>query len=83
MVENWSWIEEHFASDKSYNDFPQYAAQGLMTREQLVKYVDFFTPKRSIPALTRTIDLGIKEIEGRLDLLERDGDAIRKALQQL
>ena len=83
MVTNWGWIEEHFASDKSYNDFPQYAAQGLTTREQLANYIEFFTPKRSVPALTRTIDLGIKEIEGRLELLERDGEAVRSALLSL
>lgn len=83
MVTNWAWIEEHFASDKSYNDFPQYAAQGLTTREQLANYIEFFTPKRSVPALTRSIDLGIKEIEGRLELLERDGDAVRNSLAEL
>ena len=49
----------------------------------LSNYIEFFTPKRSVPALTRTIDLGIKEIEGRLELLERDGEAVRSALLSL
>lgn len=35
------------------------------------------------PPLARTIDLGIKKIEGRLELLERDGDAVRSALTNL
>lgn len=80
MVSNWTWIEENFAGDKSYDDFPRYAASALSNQDQRIAYVDFFTPKRTIPALTRTIDLGIKEIEGRLELLARDGDAVREKL---
>lgn len=80
MVGHWEWIEQTFAGDKSYDDFARYGAMGLVTREQLGDYKDFFTPKRSIPALTRTIDLGVREIEGRIDLLERDGDGVRHKL---
>lgn len=76
MIDNWQWIEDNFAGDKSYDDFPRYAATGLMTRDQLAAYTEFFTPKRDIPALTRTIDLGIKEIEGRIELIERDSKAV-------
>lgn len=83
MVDNWGWIEQTFGSDKSYDDFPRYAAMALSTPGQLQAYKDFFTPKQSEPALARTIDLGIKEIEGRLELLERDGDAVRSALTNL
>lgn len=83
MVDNWQWIEGNFAGDKSYDDFPRYAATGLMTRDQLAAYTEFFTPKRDIPALTRTIDLGIKEIEGRIKLIERDEAAVQAKLLTL
>ena len=83
MIDNWSWIEQTFDGDKSYDSFPRYAAGALSTAEQLQSYRDFFTPKQSEPALTRTIELGIKEIEGRLELLKRDGDAVRAALLSL
>ncbi len=83
LTSHWEWIESSFASDKSYDYFPQYAASGLMTREQLESYKAFFEPKSHIPALTRAINLGIKEIEGRLDILEKDGDEVRKALVEL
>lgn len=83
MTAHWDWIEQHFAGDKSYDDFPHYAAAGLVTREQLANFKAFFTPKRGIPALTRNIDLGIKDIEGRLALIERDQAAVRAALLQL
>lgn len=83
MTEHWDWIEKSFAGDKSYDDFPRYAASGLLTRTQLDDYKQFFEPKATIPALTRTIELGIREIEGRLELLERDEKPVQQTLLDL
>ena len=83
LVAHWEWVTATFAGDKSYDDFPRYAASGLVTQEQLAAYIAFFTPKRGIPALTRTIDLGIKEIQARVTLLERDSPAVIAALKNL
>lgn len=83
MVANWDWIEETFAGDKSYDDFPRYAASGLATSDQLEAYKAFLLPKRTVPALTRTIDLGVKEIQARIELLERDTPAVVAALKSL
>lgn len=81
MKSNWDWIEKTYGGDKSYSDFPRYAASGLMTPEQRNDYADFFGPKRNQTALKRTIDLGIVEIDGRVELLGRDGDAVREKLR--
>ena len=81
MRDNWDWIEQTFGSDKSYDIFPQYSAGGLVTHEQLAEYREFFTPKRFIVALARVIDLGIREIEGRLEILDRDTAAVCEALR--
>lgn len=83
LVANWDWIMQTFDGDKSYDYFPRYAASALSTSDQLQEYKEFFWPKRSEPALQRTIDLGVKEIEGRLELLARDGDSVRSALISL
>ncbi len=83
VQDNWEWVEQTFGGDKSYDDFPRYAASGLMNRRQLEEYKSFFTPKMSIPALSRVIALGIVEIEGRVELIERDGAAVRSALIEL
>lgn len=80
MTTQWDWISDTYAGDKSYDYFPRYAANALMTKSELDSYHAFFDPKHDIPALTRTIDLGIREIEGRLELLERDSDAVRAKL---
>jgi aminopeptidase N len=83
LRDNWKWVEATFGGDKSYDDFPRYAAGALVSRTQLQEYKDFFTPLQSVPALTRIITIGIGEIEGRVELIERDSDAVRQALRQL
>lgn len=80
MRDKWQWIETTFGGDKSYDYYPRYAAMGLMTRTQRDQFNAFFTPLRDNPALVRTIDLGLVEIDARLELLERDGEAVRDAL---
>lgn len=81
--DNWSWVVDTFGSDKSYDDFPCYSAGALTTKQQLQEYIDFFEPKKDIPALKRVIEMGISEIKGRVELIERDKDAVRQALNNL
>lgn len=80
MQESWPWIERTFAGDKSFDDYPRYAATGLVTDQQLTEYKDFFVPKQSIPALSRVISLGITEIDARVSLIKKDKDAVIAAL---
>jgi aminopeptidase N len=80
LQENWTWIETTFGGDKSYDDYPRYAATGLSTRDKLDEYVAFFTPMRNQKSLTRVIDMGIREINARVDLIEADRDEVRKSL---
>ena len=81
--DNWDWIEQTFKGDKSYDDFPRYSASGLVTQQQLDEYKAFFGPMAADPALTRTITMGISEIKGRVELIERDKAAVVKALLSL
>lgn len=83
LRKNWSWISRVFAGDKSYDDFPRYAASALLTRNELAEYRQFFGPMQSDPALKRVITVGISEIEARVDLIERDGPLVRAALAKL
>lgn len=80
MRSQWSWIEKTFASDKSHDYFPRYAAMLLMTRQQLAEYREFFTPLRRDQSLVRAIDMGILDLEGKLDLIDRDKAAVIAAL---
>lgn len=81
--DNWAWIKKTFGGDKSYDDYPRYSALGLVTRQQLEEYKAFFTPMQDEPALKRVIAMGISEIEGRVELIERDSAAVREALNKL
>lgn len=81
LKENWAWVEEKFSDDKSYDDFIRYAATALLTTDELNDFRQFFEPMENIPALTRTIKLGITEISARAELIERDKADVLSALQ--
>ncbi len=83
LRENWKLIEEKFDGDKSYNDFPRYSGAILRTEKQLQEFKEFFNPLKSDPSLTRAIEMGEREIAGRVDLIKQDKTAIDKFLQNL
>ena len=81
LRENWAWVEDTFGEDKSYDDFIRYAATALLTTDELNDFRQFFEPMENIPALARTIKLGITEISARAELIERDKADVLSALQ--
>ncbi len=81
LKENWAWVEGTFGEDKSYDDFIRYAATALLTPNELDDFRQFFEPMMDIPALTRTIKLGITEISARVELIERAKTDVLSALQ--
>lgn len=72
LRDNWGWIEETFKGDKSYDNFPRYAASAFNTQQLLNEYKTFFEPMKHVPALTRNIELGIEELDSRVVWLTRD-----------
>ncbi len=83
LQQNWDWISKTFEGDKSYDSFPRYAGNALSSRQHLEEFKQFFNPIKDMPSLKRVIALGIKEIEGRVSLIERDQPAVVKALLDL
>ena len=83
LRENWKLIEEKFDGDKSYNDFPRYSGAILRTEKQLQEFKEFFDPLKNDPSLTRAIEMGEREIAGRIALIKRDKAAIDKFLQNI
>ena len=83
LRENWKLIEEKFDGDKSYNDFPRYSGVILRTEKQLQEFKEFFEPLKNDPSLTRAIEMGEREIAGRIALIKRDKTAIDKFLQNI
>ena len=81
--DNWQWVIDNFSSDKSYDDYPRYIATALLTRQQLSEYVEFFEPMLEITVLNRVIKIGILEIKGRIELIERDSNKVIEALNNI
>jgi len=81
--DNWTWMEETFGGDKSYDSFPRYVAICLMTPDQLEEYKAFFIPLSDQVALKRNIELGILELGSKIDHIARDQAAVQRALLEL
>ena len=82
LEQNWAWVKQTYGGDKSYDDFPRYAASGLVTEAQLEAYKTMFVPMQQEVALSRVISMGILEIEARVELINRDRTAVINALSQ-
>lgn len=80
MVRHWNWIKDAFDGDKSFDDYPRYSANVFSDRKHLEAYREFFEPKKSERALTRTIEVGLSEVIGRVELVERDTPLVQKYL---
>ncbi len=80
LRDNWQWIYDTFKGDASYDRYPRYAGGALSTTTMLKEYKAFFLPMRDDPALTRIVDMGISEIDGRIASIERDGAGVRERL---
>ena len=76
MQDEWDWIVTQFGNDMHYTDFPKYIAGAFSTPRQLESYKAFFEPKLNETGIARTIRQGIEDIEGRVQWIERDGDAV-------
>ncbi len=73
---HWGWIEEEYASDKSYSYFARYGGSIFSRQNELEEFKDFFDPKKEIMALTRDITLAEQEITSRIAWRERNENAV-------
>ncbi len=78
LQSHWVWIEETFGGDKTYDNFPRYAASAFNTQKYLDEYRVFFKPMQHIPGLARNIALGKEELVTRVAWLERDLASVEK-----
>ena len=81
MENEWSWIEETYKNDKSYDYMPRYASAGCNTREWAARYESFFLPKADQIVLKRNIQIGVEEITNRVKWLERDLKSVQEFFQ--
>lgn len=82
LESNWEWVVKSLG-DKTYTDFPRYVASAMRTSEQLDWYREFFGPMADKIELKRAIEVGIKEVEARIRLIESDAAEVRERLLTL
>lgn len=80
LTNNWAWIEEQFASDKSFGYFARITGSVFNKPEELDKFTSFFDDKKDIVALKRDIQLATQEINSRVAWRIRNQDAVRQFL---
>ncbi|MBJ8325585.1 M1 family metallopeptidase [Streptococcus pacificus] len=81
--ENWDWIKKTLGGDMSFDKFVIYPAAYFKTPERLEEYKEFFEPQLSDMAISRNISMGIKEIEARVSLIEKEKAAVLEAISKV
>ena len=82
------WLRTHWddvakvMGDKSLDSYPRYLAGMMKTHAELDQFKDFFWPMHSDPALSRAIEIGLRQIESRLALIESDRRAVEDWLRE-
>lgn len=77
---HWEYVKK-MVSDKSIDNYPRYMANVIRTEDEYRAWKEFFEPKASDPVLTRTVEIGRKEIEARLKLIAEDKEAVFQAIK--
>lgn len=79
---NWDWVKENFKGN-GLGFYPRAGASCTASDLHLERYRTFFTPMLNEPALKRTIEMGLKELEGQLALIKKDEKAVKERLLEI
>ncbi len=77
LVNNWDWVWEQYASDKSVGYFARFCGNVFTTKAELKQFKNFFGPKRKIVAMARDIALAEQEINSRIVWRQRNEKAVK------
>ena len=70
LTKNWDTVRR-IGGDKSLDSYPTLIARVSRTEEELKKYREFFGPMIKDPSLKRAIEIGLNEIEARVELIKK------------
>ncbi|KRN93231.1 membrane alanine aminopeptidase [Pediococcus stilesii] len=80
---DWQWLEDTVGGDMEFTTYITVISGIFHTAARLQEFKQFFEPKLNTPGLTREIQMDIKVIEGRVQLVEDEGIAVNKAIESL
>ena len=78
----WQWLEDTVGGDMEFATFVTVTANVFHTKERLEQFKDFFEPKLNTPGLTREIKMDTRVIETKVNLVEKEGSAVNKAIAE-
>lgn len=77
---DWQWLDDTVGGDMEFTTYITVIAGIFHTSARLAEFKAFFEPKLATPGMTREITMDIKIIESRVDLIEREKDAVNNAV---
>lgn len=82
MRYSWDWLEKTVGGDMEFATFVTVTANVFHTPEYLAQFKEFFEPKLNTPGLTREIEMDIRVIQTKVDLVEKEKAAVVEALNK-
>lgn len=77
---NWDWLDETVGGDMEFATYITVTAGIFHTSQRLAEFKNFFEPKLNTPGLTREIEMDIKIISGKVDLVAKEAIAVNKTI---
>lgn len=78
--EDWDWLDKTVGGDMEFATFITVTTGVFHTPARLKEFKEFFEPKVNVPLLSREIKMDIKVIEGKVNLIEDEKDAVNSAV---
>ncbi len=80
---NWDWITKTLGGDMSSDAFITIPSRVFSTQERLDEYKEFFKDEFDNPAYSRNLNMGVKQIAARIELINHDKDNVLAAIDAL
>lgn len=78
--DDWDWLDKTVGGDMEFATFITVTTGVFHTPERLKEFKAFFEPKVNIPLLSREINMDVKVIESKVNLIEAEKDAVNAAV---
>ncbi|WP_413628002.1 M1 family metallopeptidase [Fructilactobacillus vespulae] len=82
MRKEWDWLEKTVGGDMEFATYITVTANVFHTQSRLEEFKAFFEPKLDTPGLTREINMDIKLIEGKVDLISKESERVNHSIKK-
>ena len=82
MRNNWNWLNDTVGGDMEFHTYVTVTANTFYTSQRFAEFKAFFEPKLQTPGLTREIQMDVKMIKSKVDLVEAEKQSVDNAIAQ-